>query len=77
MNQELSNPPLTSLLSHYIMRPVNLEADPYFYPKPKYQGNKQDFKKGGYKKNYTNNEEDKADHKKEEGGFQRNYKNHT
>jgi hypothetical protein len=38
--RELKEPPLSNLISHYYVKPVNYEKDPYFYPY-------QNFNKGG------------------------------
>ncbi len=32
LQEELSMPPMSNLLSHYPNKPINCEADPHFYP---------------------------------------------
>ena len=39
--KELKEPPLINLISHYYVKPVNYEANPYFYPYQNYNKNTQ------------------------------------
>ena len=65
LEKELSGGPFSNLLSHYIMKPIHFEADPYFYPKQSpYKPNPNAYNKGGnYNKNkfHQNNEVEKGE----------------